>query len=274
MIYNSKLRFHFVFILFATNLICGVLTSYHVVMSDSYMRFLSKELVSAYHHSINQTNNMTNGTPGKKLFPITKENTKLRWKTIEGEEYLLMVNVFENAAKYESGRQVKLDQGDVWVTAFPELYDFCMGYIEKHSQANMSDVGLRIHQLLGLPADKVGYTLVELWVKPSDLFRPCPNPDITREECDDDFPEETTEEHATWMKQLQAVNNENALKNEEYGGLPWTRLGYTYDWSPESEDNIGLSEYVVRKGSKVYVQNVHTINAYCQGVCDLEEIST
>ena len=45
--------------------------------------------------------------------------------------------------------------------------------------------------------------------------------------------------------------------------FPWTRLGYTYDWG-ESENHIGLSEFVVRKGADIEIDSVSTVNDYCQ----------
>jgi hypothetical protein len=41
---------------------------------------------------------------------------------------------------------------------------------------------------------------------------------------------------------------------------PWTQLGYTYDWG--SSNHMGLSEYVIRKGSTVGVAGVWDPLAY------------
>jgi hypothetical protein len=47
-------------------------------------------------------------------------------------------------------------------------------------------------------------------------------------------------------------------------GYPWTRLGYTYDWHPDTPET-GLSEYVIPQGSTVEVHaNVET-REYCAG---------
>ena len=47
-------------------------------------------------------------------------------------------------------------------------------------------------------------------------------------------------------------------------GYPFTGLGYTYDWKPDSETHhVGLAEYVVRRGAVVRdVQEIDTA-AYC-----------
>ncbi len=45
---------------------------------------------------------------------------------------------------------------------------------------------------------------------------------------------------------------------------PWTRLGYTYDWGA-SQNHIGLSEFVLRKGANLEVDSVTAVNDYCRG---------
>ncbi len=43
---------------------------------------------------------------------------------------------------------------------------------------------------------------------------------------------------------------------------PWTQQGYTYDWgNPKSE--VGISEFVIRKGSTVVIKSVSTLDQYC-----------
>ena len=43
---------------------------------------------------------------------------------------------------------------------------------------------------------------------------------------------------------------------------PWTRLGYAYDWgNPQSE--VGLSEFVIKKGALVQIHAVTFIDDYC-----------
>ena len=46
---------------------------------------------------------------------------------------------------------------------------------------------------------------------------------------------------------------------------PWTRLGYTYDWGP-AKSPVGLSEFVVFKGSTVGVRKVYTNEEYFQAM--------
>ena len=63
-------------------------------------------------------------------------------------------------------------------------------------------------------------------------------------------------EHVRWLVEQ---------KNTSYGenGYPWTRLGYTYDWgNPKSE--MGLSEFVIRKGATVEIRSSSSMDDYCR----------
>jgi len=123
------------------------------------------------------------------------------------------------------------------------------------------DLTLRLEQLLGLPPNYGNNRFVELWIDLNDLFRPSPDPGISDREAELDFPVSNryvtiSAEHIRWFTNK---------KNTSYGpnGYPWTRLGYTYDWgNPESE--VGLSEFVIRKGAVVPIEGVYTIEVYCE----------
>ena len=114
---------------------------------------------------------------------------------------------------------------------------------------------IRLKQLLGLPPDAVKSRFVKIWVYPYDLFRPSPDPEITDLEAELTFPESkflnVSNEYIKWFNEPEAGS---------YGqsGYPWTRLGYTYDWvNPDSE--VGLSEFVINKGSIIEVKTIDTI---------------
>jgi hypothetical protein len=146
---------------------------------------------------------------------------------------------------------------------------------------------MRIAQLLGLPpsdaTNKVCF--LEMWVSPSDLFRPSPDPEITDTAAEIDFPSvkyktrfrqySTTEMVFADMNcdpaQCPACNEwnqcgftsyENYIRNRRKyiytvaSPYPWTGLGYTYDWG-NPDNHVGLSEFVINgkkaDGSKISV---------------------
>jgi len=105
--------------------------------------------------------------------------------------------------------------------------------------------------------------MLELWVAPKDLFRPCPDTEISDTVCELDFPLDA-------FHTPDLANLVRATAGPDYGAFmtypnwfanqsryaytpganpyPWTRLGYTYDWGNNS--HVGLSEFVLH-GRKV-----------------------
>jgi len=155
--------------------------------------------------------------------------------------------------------------GDVCVTLVPFVHDFC-----RATGLGGTALDLRLAQRLGLPPDVEYSRFVEMWVRPEDLFRPCPDPEISDRECELQVPVPAQSvrvdaAHTDWMDGAASYGPEvDPSEIEPLEGYPWTRLGYTYDWHPETSE-IGPSEYVVRTGATVEVASVMSTAAYCEG---------
>ncbi len=150
---------------------------------------------------------------------------------------------------------------DVWVTLSPQVRDLCKAYSKEPGALR-----LRLQQLLGLPADAEGTTgapreFVVMSVRAKDLFRPCPDPDPTTASCPTDFPADAPESHKAWMA------SQVSSRYTAPGGYPWTRLGYTFDWNPDTP-RYGASEYVLRRGSAVTVKSRTPTVRYCHAPAD------
>ena len=210
------------------------------------------------------------------LTPINKENPNLIWENGVVGSRLLVVTWLGDAGKYYkcsdpggcSGNTSCIEGGecptykyDNWVTVVPEIKNF-FGITRPEP--------LRIAQLLGLPPEaavagspnEYKYML-EMWVSPQDLFRPCPDTEISDTVCETSFPTDS-------FRMLDLNNKVRATEGTDYGVFktysswfnnrtrniyttgsfpyPWTRLGYTYDWG--SSNHTGLSEFVLH-GRKV-----------------------
>jgi hypothetical protein len=141
---------------------------------------------------------------------------------------------------------------DVWVTPGREGQAFC-----RETGLSGAALATRLQQVLGLPPTDDSDRMVELWVPEDAMFRPSPDPEITDTVSALDYPAGTPQAHIDWIE---------ALKAESYGadGYPWTRLGYTYDWSPDAASEVGLSEYVIKQGAAVVVESVTPQDTYCQ----------
>jgi LysM repeat protein len=193
------------------------------------------------------------------LTAIVESNDKLQWEGQPGSKRVLLAT-WTSFAGYNDlvGKSYTVPEGrEIWFTASPVVRDFCSAYQKSNPGA---DLTLRLRQLLGLPPDDPKTIFVEMWVNPSDVFRPSPDPEITDHEAELDFPNSSrssvSQAHMDWI---------NNLKQKSYGpkGYPWTRLGYTYDWgNPNSE--VGPSEFVIASGVTVDINKTYTTADYCK----------
>jgi hypothetical protein len=254
-------------------------------------------LQAQYSSALNDARNVTPGKIYKKLTPIVTENGDLIWENdVVGSRILVAVVAGGYAAAYicpdpggcpgntcKEGGECAYGY-DTWVSVAPELKDFF-----RHSTPSL----LRVIQLMGLPpsyatigSPNEAKYVMELWVYPKDLYRPCPDSAISDFECDVNFPADmfravdlnnkvraTEGLSAPVFKTYTAWFNNRArniyTKTGTSEAYPWTRLGYTYDWgSYDHEEHIGLSEFVLHgaleDGSKISVgiKSVKKIREY------------
>lgn len=205
------------------------------------------------------------------LTPINKENPNLIWENgVKGSRLLVVTWLGDAGKKYQcsapggcSGNTACQEGGecpaynhDTWVTVVPEIKNF-FGATRPES--------LRIAQLLGLPPEAAlkgnpkEYTyMLEMWVSPHDLFRPCPDTEISDTACETDFPIDAFQmidsnktimatagpKTGVFMTYSAWFNNQTLYSyTPDASPYPWTRLGYTYDWG--SGNHVGLSEFVL-----------------------------
>lgn len=219
------------------------------------------------------------------LTPITNDNPDLIWENgVAGSRVLVTSWIRTRDSKWYDGTVDPACKPencnvtvDLWVTVAPEIKKYFSG---------TTPTPLRVAQLLGVTPEYADEdrSFVEIWVSPLDLFRPCPDTEISDKECqpssfpikDTDFPSGMFWKFATnekvnateggvwefmdykgWFK-----NRTEFIYSYSYPAAsgvtslpyPWTRLGYTYDWG--NANHIGLSEYVVhgKKENKSAIQ--------------------
>lgn len=191
------------------------------------------------------------------LVVIDKNNKNLIWKNIDGEDYILTVTWKQNVSYYEAyldSAHYNTGNYPIWITTAPELH-------RKMNEKPYKDVELRLKQLLGLPPNSVYSYFVEFWVRPADLFRPCPDNEINDATCDLHFPPKTDSTHISWI-------NDNRIsryyQEDLFSKYPWTQLGYTYDWysRAKKQKHVGLSEFVIRADKNIVVNAIYTTEEY------------
>jgi hypothetical protein len=240
-------------------------------------------LQAQYSSAVSDARTVTPAKISRYLTPINNSNPNLVWENgVVGSRLLVVTWLGDSGSIYRctdpggcSGNSSCKEGGecpaygfDSWVTVVPEMKNLFSGTAPQP---------LRIAQLLGLPPEyaasgnpKEAKYMLELWVSPKDLFRPCPDTEISDTTCETGFP-------ADIFRMLDLSNKVRATEGAEYGVFksytswfnnrtrniytmgaspyPWTRLGYTYDWG--SSNHVGLSEFVLhgRKadGAKISV---------------------
>lgn len=105
-----------------------------------------------------------------------------------------------------------------------------------------------------------------MWIRPEDLMRPC-DAEVREKQpalkCEiiELQPEKILKEYQKWF--TEKATYEYWKSSFAY---PWTRLGYTYDWGPGSEQKShrGLNEFIVKPGSTVILYKAALTNEYPQ----------
>jgi hypothetical protein len=144
----------------------------------------------------------------------------------------------------------------MWVTIAPELKN-------KVKETKPANLDLRTEQLLGLPPLKNYYHFFfEFWVRPQDLYRPCPDNEITDNACQLAFPSGVAPEFRVWIDSQRISRFFGGDPTKRY---PWTELGYTYDWSPSNPSHHGCSEFVIKRWATIYQRHFYTTSEYIYG---------
>lgn len=185
------------------------------------------------------------------LWAITPSNTRLSWN---GDQSAVRMVAWTTFTGYAQGDNTL--SREIWVTPAPQLKELCRTVTDDAARI------ARVNQYLGLPpateADN-RRVFVEMWVKPGDMFRPCPDPEIDDTTCGLQFPASASSAHKTWIANYYA-SSYGFWQSTHY---PWTGLGYTYDWCSQDDKNVGGSEFVVRSGSVVNVTGLINRDTYC-----------
>ena len=193
------------------------------------------------------------------LWPLSANALAHVWPDPSDETRYGLVAQWTSFEGYEIRRWQPL-RASVWVTPVPQLRERCRAF--GRSGGRLAE---RISQYLGLPVDERPRKIVQLWAPLGEehAFRPCPDPGTSDRSCELGLPSVPAEgedpaalAHARWF----------AGNFAGYTGdfpMPWTRLGYTYDWGPDHDRHTGASEYVLREGTPIWVASIEEADVYC-----------
>lgn len=215
---------------------------------------------SIKYHYTRALNDAAQPTPFKisqYLTKITTDAPNLKWKTINGEEYVLVSSWKADTKYYKNDAQTgfyNTGKYPIWVTAAPDLQLWL-------AMKKVANPEKRLRQLFGLPPNAEKKYFVEFWVRPQDLIRPCIDTEISDSSCDLYLknPTDANAENLLWL--LEQVHQSFA-DSSLYNRYPFTQLGYTYDWNPRNKSHIGLSEFVIGKNKNIIIGEIFTTEEY------------
>ena len=172
------------------------------------------------------------------LINISLDEKNITWNEDNNQVLLFTLHRFPDS--YPDGEDITFSWGESWLCSVKELQGW---YI--NNKDNIKDPLLRIKQLLGMSHESKNTYLSSLWIGVDDLIRPAYVTDVNKPMATS-FDENVSEEYKAWF-----INQ--YYYSYDVNKLPWTRLGYTYDWSEEAKDKYGLSEFIAFKGTTAKV---------------------
>jgi len=174
------------------------------------------------------------------------------------------------SSNYCSGTQTNcqftVGGSGIWVSLDGEVQKKCTAW-----RLNGDPLRERLEQLLGLPPNqptqyqKTKFVVFD--IPAGHLQRPCVG-------LGDDINGQPT--CSVKIKSSQAVSSIDFVGTQMASsyisttsgapGYPYTRLGYTYDWSPASTDHYGASEFILVPGTVAMLKEEVSTDAYCTAV--------
>lgn len=180
------------------------------------------------------------------LVSLTKNEENLYWSE---DNKVLLFTFHRFPSSYPDGEEITFTWGESWLCSVKEYENWY-----KSNKDNIKDPLLRTKQVLGMSDESKNTYISSMWFDPNDVQRPAYITDPTKQ-MSLQFDENETDEYKAWFSNQYYYSYDVAK-------LPWTRLGYTYDWSEEAKDRYGLSEFIAWKGTTVKVEKTLTVEEF------------
>lgn len=169
------------------------------------------------------------------LVCLTRQDPQVIWD--QAGERVLLITWHGYEEPCEPGDP--LAHGDIWATSLGELANWY-----KEHGGGVTDWDLRFAQLLGMPDDGSCTRFSAFWIAPSEVIRPAYVTDVTAQMVNG-YDQITDPAYQAWF-------DDNIIYSYFASEYPWTRLGYTYDWSGV-DPAYGLTEFLVADGSRTEI---------------------
>ena len=183
------------------------------------------------------------------LVTLTKADEKVTWN--QSQDRVLLFTFHRYPDSYPENEEVTFTWGESWLCSVKEYVNWY-----KNNRNNIKDILLRTKQVLGMDETSQNTYITSMWFDPNDVSRPAYVTDPTKQMALQ-FEEDATDEYKEWFQNQYYYSYETKH-------LPWTRLGYTYDWSKEAKDRYGLTEFIAWKGTTVTVDKTLLVNEFIE----------
>ena len=202
------------------------------------------------------------------LMPVKKGFPGQEWAVIDGHDMVLVVTLVDSSRLERFfGRDdtYRIDRElGTWVTLPADWASRREAYEGLDSVA----AHMRMLQMYGLSPDCDYNIMVQFYADPSGMFRPAHDPDITTTSAGLEFPKYADEKYTigeTNFREWYRYSVASAFEDDS--PLPWTQLGYTYDWH-HGAPHQGLSEYIVSHHTLIKVKSHESEWSFIKGLSD------
>lgn len=171
------------------------------------------------------------------LVCLTENDPQVMWD--QAGQRVLLVTWHNWEEPCQPGQGLPAGEEEIWATSLGEMVAWYQA-----NGSGVTDWDLRFAQLLGVPNDGSYTRFTAFWITPDQVIRPAYVTDVTAQ-MQNDYGLVTDPAYREWF-------DGNIIASYFAGDYPWTRLGYTYDWSG-GESEYGLTEFLLSGQSEAEI---------------------
>lgn len=201
-----------------------------------------------------------------KLMPIRKDIAGEEWINEDGHDMVLVLTLVDSSRmeRFFSGEGAyRIDrETGTWVSIPADWKSHKADFEGLDSVATH----MRMLQLYGLSPDCDYDIFVLFYADPKGMFRPAHDPDITTTSVGLEFPDYADEQYTVGETNFREWYRYSITQAyEDDSPLPWTQMGYTYDWH-KGAPREGLSEYIVSHHTLIKVKECIKANDFIKNL--------
>lgn len=200
------------------------------------------------------------------LMPIRKDYPGQEWVNIDGRDMVLVATLVDSTRLKRFFGQDGVYPIDRETGTWISIPADWKNHLSKFEGLDSVAAHMRMVQLYGLAPDCDFDIIVLFYADPKGMFRPAHDPDITTTSAGLEFPAYADEKYTIGETNFREWYRYSvASAYEDDSPLPWTQLGYTYDWH-EGANRQGLAEYIVSHHTHIKVKSSQSFWAFIQSL--------